>query len=72
MENTVTNNTPIVGVFTDLLFRNVLHNPVVLLLRALPSNGLCLQSDCLTTGLYATIFIRHRPMMDEFLDSKYE
>jgi hypothetical protein len=37
------------GVLTDLLFRNGLHNPVLLFLRAcmlrlLPSNGCCLQS----------------------------
>jgi hypothetical protein len=49
------------NVFTEPLFRNGLHNPVVLLLcacmlRALPSNGRCLQSHRLATCLYATIY----------------
>jgi hypothetical protein len=48
------------GVFTDPLHRNGLHNFVLLLLRAsmlraFPSNGRCLQSHCLATGLYATL-----------------
>jgi hypothetical protein len=49
-DNTVPNNTHIVvGVFTDLLIRNGLHNPVLLfllacMLQALPSNDLCLHS----------------------------
>jgi hypothetical protein len=51
-------------VFTEPLLRNGLHDPVVLLLRAdmllaLPSNGRCLQSHCLATGLY-TMLLRHR------------
>jgi hypothetical protein len=62
IENTVSNDTHIVGVFTDPLLRNGLHNPVLLLcarmLRALPSNGRCLQSQLLATGLYATQYIR--------------
>jgi hypothetical protein len=48
-------------VFTDPLLINGLHDIVVLLLRAcmlqaLLSNGRCLQSHRLTTGLYATEF----------------
>jgi hypothetical protein len=48
-------------VFTDPLLRNRLHNSVVLLLRActlraLPSNGRCLQSHRLATGLFSTIY----------------
>jgi hypothetical protein len=48
------------NVFTGPLLRNGLYNPVVLLLPAcmlwaLPSNGSCLQSYRLATGLYATI-----------------
>jgi hypothetical protein len=44
------------NVFTESLLRNGLHNPVVLLLHAcmlpvLPSNGRCLQSHRLATGL---------------------
>jgi hypothetical protein len=47
-------------VFIEPLLINGLHNPVVLLLRAhmlraLSSNGRCLQTHRLTTGLYATI-----------------
>jgi hypothetical protein len=54
--NTVSNNTPIVvGVFTDPLLRNGLQNPVILLLRELPSNGRYLQSPRLATGLFATV-----------------
>jgi hypothetical protein len=50
------------NVFTEPLLRNGLQNPVVLLLRAcalwdLPSNDRSLQSQSLTTGLYATITI---------------
>jgi hypothetical protein len=49
-----------VGVFTDPLPRNGLHNPVVLLLRAciartLPSNSSCLSNHRLATYLYATV-----------------
>jgi hypothetical protein len=61
-ENTFSNNTAIVAnVFSHPLLRNRLHNPVVLLLRAymlraLPSNGRCLQSHRLAAGLYATIY----------------
>jgi hypothetical protein len=48
-------------VFTEPLLINGLHNPVVLLLLAymlqtFPSNGRCLQSYRLATGLYATIY----------------
>jgi hypothetical protein len=53
------------GVFTSSLHSNSrgaddIENSVLLLLRAwmlrtLPSNGRCLQSHCLATGLYATI-----------------
>jgi hypothetical protein len=51
------------NVFTEPLLRNRLHNHVVLLLRAcmlqvLPSNGRCLQSHRLATGLYATIYLQ--------------
>jgi hypothetical protein len=59
------NNTLIVvDVFTDPLLRNVLNNPVVLLLlacilRALHSNSRCLEKHCLATGLYATIWIKY-------------
>jgi hypothetical protein len=42
------------SVLTDLLLRNGLRN-TVLLLRALPSNGRCLHSHRLETGLYITI-----------------
>jgi hypothetical protein len=50
----------VVGVFTDPLPRNGLHYPIVLLLRmhmlrALSSNGHCLQSRRLATRLYATV-----------------
>jgi hypothetical protein len=61
IENTVSNNTLIVvDVFSDPVLRNALHNPIVLLLlacmlRALPSNGCCLQKHRLTTGLFANI-----------------
>jgi hypothetical protein len=49
------------GPFTDSILRNRLHNTVFLLLRAcilraIPSNGRCLQSQRPATGLYATIF----------------
>jgi hypothetical protein len=49
--------------FTEPLLRNGLHNLVVLLLRAcmlraLPSNGRCLQSHCLATDLYATVLYK--------------
>jgi hypothetical protein len=30
------------------------------MLRALPSNGRCLQRHCLATGLYATVLFNHR------------
>jgi hypothetical protein len=56
IENTVSNNTSIiVSEFTDLLLRKGLRDPVDLLLWTLSSNGRCLQSHCLATGLYATI-----------------
>jgi hypothetical protein len=50
------------AVFTEPLLRNGLHNPVVLLLsacmlRALHSNGRCLQSYLSATGPYTTLFI---------------
>jgi hypothetical protein len=46
--------------YSELLLRNGLHNPVVLwlhacMLRALHSNGRCLQRHCLVSCLYATI-----------------
>jgi hypothetical protein len=49
-------------VVTEPLLRNRLQKPVILLLRAcvlrvLPSNDRCLQSQRLVTGLYATIEI---------------
>jgi hypothetical protein len=57
------------GVFTAPLHSNFYgkdhrENTVLLLLlpymlRALPSNGSCLQSHCLATGLYATILSSH-------------
>jgi hypothetical protein len=40
---------------TISLLRNGMHNPVVLLLRALHSNGRCFQSHCLATGLNVLI-----------------
>jgi hypothetical protein len=48
-------------VLTDPLLRNGLHNTVVLLLRAcmlraLPTNGRCLQSHLLATGVFVTIY----------------
>jgi hypothetical protein len=48
------------NVFTEPLLRNGLHNPVVIFLRtcmsrASPSNGRCLQSHRLATGLYSTV-----------------
>jgi hypothetical protein len=51
-------------VFTEPLLRNGLHNTIVLLLRAcmlraLHSNGRCLQSHRLIRGLYATILSSH-------------
>jgi hypothetical protein len=42
---------------TEPLLINGLHNPVILMLRALPSNGRCLQNHCLAKGLYATILL---------------
>jgi hypothetical protein len=52
-------------VFTEQLLRNGFLNPVVLLLRvcmlrALHSNGRCLQSHGLATGMYTTILITLR------------
>jgi hypothetical protein len=46
------------SVFTDPLPRNELHNPI-LLLWALPSNGCCLHSYHLPTGLYSTLYITY-------------
>jgi hypothetical protein len=48
------------NVFTDLLLRNGLYNPVVLslcacMLLSLPSNDRCLQSHRLATDVYTTI-----------------
>jgi hypothetical protein len=43
------------NVFTEPMLRKGLHNPVVLLLRALPSNGGCSQSHRLSTVLHVTI-----------------
>jgi hypothetical protein len=63
IENAFSKNTPIVvGVFSDPLLRNGLHNPVVQLLLAcmlwaLPSNACCLQSHCLATGVDATVCV---------------
>jgi hypothetical protein len=46
------------GVFTDQLLRNGLHNPLVLLLRALPRNGRCVFAEApLSNGC-----IRHNTM----------
>jgi hypothetical protein len=62
IENTVSNNTPIVtDVFTYPFLRNRLQKPVVLLLltcvlRALANNCCCLQNHCLAMGLYVTIY----------------
>jgi hypothetical protein len=47
-------------VFTEPLFRNGLHNPVVLYLRALPGNGRCLQSHLLATGPHTTVLLSIR------------
>jgi hypothetical protein len=44
------------NVFTEPLIGNGLYNPVVILLRALPSNGRCLHSHRLAMGLYVTVF----------------
>jgi hypothetical protein len=48
------------GMFTALLHSNCrgadhIENTVLLLLHALTSNSLCLQSHCLATSIYATI-----------------
>jgi hypothetical protein len=55
----IQNYSIFVGVFTDPSLRNEFHNTVLLLrawtFRALHSNGRCLQSHCLATGLYATL-----------------
>jgi hypothetical protein len=50
------------NVFSKLFLINVFHNAVVLLLlacmlRTLPSNGRCLQSHLIATGLYATLLL---------------
>jgi hypothetical protein len=45
------------NVFTEPLLRNGLHNPIVLLLRALSGNGRYLQSHRLAMGLYVTTFM---------------
>jgi hypothetical protein len=47
------------NVFTEPLPRNGLHKVVVLLVRALPSNGRCLQSSRLAKGVYAIILSFH-------------
>jgi hypothetical protein len=61
MENTASINIRIVvGVSTDPLLKNGLHNPVAsCMLRALPSNGRFLQNHCLVTGLYATLLLSY-------------
>jgi predicted permease len=77
IENIVSNNTPIVvSLFTDPLLINGLHNPVVLLLgacilRALPSNDLCLYSDSLATALFATQLSYLLDMDDELFISSH-
>jgi hypothetical protein len=43
------------NVFTETLLRNGLHNPMVLLLQALPSNCFYTHRHCLAMGLYATL-----------------
>jgi hypothetical protein len=62
-ENTATNeNFIVVGVFTYPLPRNWLHNTVLLMracmLRALRSNGRCLQSRRLTRDLYTDLHLK--------------
>jgi hypothetical protein len=47
------------NVLTEPLFKNGLHNPIVLLLRALPRNGRCLES------LFSNRSIRHNIMVNK-------